>query len=441
MSKAYEEILEHIEGIGVIDTHEHLPPREDLREGDTDVLKEYLSVYFNRDLISSGLPWEAYQKVINHEFPLMERWEIVEPYWENCRMTGYGKALDLTAQGLYGIDGIRRGSIEELNEAFLSSLQPGHFRRVLKDKCRLKICLLDKRLPLRDLPYEAEILDSGVEVDRELFRCVYRLDRFVNPTNVNHIRWVEKLTARTVCCIDDWLEACELLLDRALSLGCIALKSGLAYHRSLQFERVNKAEAEAEFLQMFKVWHLPDWIERGFIMGKTFQDYMMHFILQLAEKRGLVFQIHTGIMEGSGNLIHHADPSLLSNLFLQYPSVKFDIFHMGYPFQNMLSVLAKSFPNVFINMCWAHAVSPAASIQALVEWVDTVPLNKISAFGGDLSFVDGVYGALHLSQRNVSMALAQKVAEGFLDLGGAKRLSEMFFHDNPLKLLQLEGKL
>lgn len=33
-------------------------------------------------------------------------------------------------------------------------------------------------------------------------------------------------------------------------------------------------------------------------------------------------------------------------------------------------------------------------VNALLEWFDTVPLNKISAFGGDYLSVDGVYGHL-----------------------------------------------
>ena len=31
-------------------------------------------------------------------------------------------------------------------------------------------------------------------------------------------------------------------------------------------------------------------------------------------------------------------------------------------------------------MYWAYIVSPKASINALLEWFDTVPLNKIPAF-------------------------------------------------------------
>ena len=75
-------------------------------------------------------------------------------------------------------------------------------------------------------------------------------------------------------------------------------------------------------------------------------------------------------------------------------------------------MLAKNFPNVHLDMCWAHIVSPNASVLALQEWIDTVPLNKISAFGGDYLFVDGVYGHQHLARADVVRALAAKVEEG-----------------------------
>lgn len=124
---------------------------------------------------------------------------------------------------------------------------------------------------------------------------------------------------------------------------------------------------------------------------------MFYFILDIANRKRLVMQIRTGIHEGSGNILSNSNPELLSNLFLEYPDVTFDIFHIGYPYQNELAVLAKNFPNVFIDMYWAHIISPNASINSLLEWIDTVPLNKISAFGGDYCFIDGVYGHQYMA--------------------------------------------
>lgn len=67
MIKAFEEILDYVEDLEIIDTHEHLPCFENAREKDTDVLKEYLTHYFNRDLISAGLKANDYHKIINNK--------------------------------------------------------------------------------------------------------------------------------------------------------------------------------------------------------------------------------------------------------------------------------------------------------------------------------------------------------------------------------------
>jgi hypothetical protein len=45
-------------------------------------------------------------------------------------------------------------------------------------------------------------------------------------------------------------------------------------------------------------------------------------------------------------VIANSNPTLLTNLFFLYPNLKFDLFHISYPYQGELSVLAKGFPNV-----------------------------------------------------------------------------------------------
>ena len=164
---------------------------------------------------------------------------------------------------------------------------------------------------------------------------------------------------------------------------------------------------------------------------------MTHFVLRLADERGMSVQIHTGLQEGNGNLLRNADPLLLNNLFLAYPNVVFDIFHMGYPFEHTLSALAKNFTNVHIDMCWAHIISPAASVSALYEWLDSVPANKISAFGGDYCFVDGVVGHSIIARQNVSRALAMKVRDGAFDIEQAKDIAQMLLIRNPERIFKL----
>ena len=164
---------------------------------------------------------------------------------------------------------------------------------------------------------------------------------------------------------------------------------------------------------------------------------MMHYILELANQRQLAYQFHTGLQEGFGNHISWSDPTLMTNLFITYPDVRFDLFHISYPFQQKLAALAKNFANVTIDMCWAHIISPQASIAALTEYLDAIPFNKISAFGGDYLFVDGVYGHQYLARENVSKALAIKVNEGLFDLDRAKEIAHYLFCENPARIFRL----
>jgi len=436
MEKIFEEILDFTNDLKIIDTHEHLPSHEEFREKDTDIIREYMSHYFDRDLVSAGLSMANRKKIAQQKLSITEKWKIVEPYWEVSRFTGYGRSLDIAAQGLYGIDRIERSTIEKLNSMFLETLKPGYFKKVLKDKCKIVTSLLNVETLDKDYNPETE---RSIHCDRELYSPVYSIGNLVFPDKWTKIEQLEKQSGLKITSFDRWLEATEILIDKAYSLGSVALKNHLAYLRSLNYERVSRSRAEEEFNNIFKTKHIPDWEARTLFTGKAFQDYMFHYILDIANRKNLVVQIHTGIQEGNGNILSNSNPELLSNLFLQYPDVTFDIFHMSYPYQNELTVLAKNFPNVFIDMCWAHILSPTASVAGLLEWIDMVPLNKISAFGGDYLFVDGVYGHQFMARVNVAKALSIKVKEGLFNIDKAKEISGMFFYGNPAKIFRLDG--
>jgi len=124
----YEEILDNIGQIPVIDTHEHLVQSEDLLQGRDDVLQKFLIHYMSSDLISSGLDPEVLTIARDSERDLVHRWKLIEDYWKFCRHTGCGRALDDLEREIYGIDGITGSTIEELGEKFREVNKPGHMR-------------------------------------------------------------------------------------------------------------------------------------------------------------------------------------------------------------------------------------------------------------------------------------------------------------------------
>jgi hypothetical protein len=418
----HDEMLEYIAGLEIIDTHEHLPHCEGARPPGNDVLAEWLRHYFSCDLVSAGLSEGDLERVRDPRGDLLERWQLAEPYWHAAESTGYGRSLALAARDLYGIERVERDSIVELNRRFQEAREEGvHYEYVLKEKSRIR----------------CSVLDSNLDADPQFFVSAVRFDGYLMPTHRRDVVAAGHRVGFPIHSLGDWQQALEVELDRAFDRGAATLKCGLAYQRSLRFDKVTQAEAEACFHELFADPHSPPW--RGMIkVGKPLQDYMMHHLLTLADRRGLTFQFHTGLQEGNGNVIYEANPVHLTNLFLEYGDVKFDVFHMGYPYMQELSNLAKNFRNVFIDMCWGHIISPTAARRALVEWLDAVPANKISAFGGDYCFVDGVYGHQYLARRNVADALAEKVADGSFGLDRAKEIAHWLFIDTPARLFGIE---
>jgi hypothetical protein len=313
MDSTFEKILEYVKELELIDTHEHLPRSEKVwlgkyREQPGDVFTEYLAHYFSCDLVSAGLPQTELQKATTSDLPVMEKWELLEPYWDVARHTGYGRALDQAVRGIYGINGICRDTIEAVNQAFLASLKPGHFQRVLKDLARIKLSLLDA-------------LDGSLDCDKKFFRSVFRMDIFIIPKSLEEIQYVENLTGIRITSFAAWCECCRKTIDIVLEKGVVALKCALAYQRSLQFDRTTRAAAEAEFNDFLEAIARDGIYTQIPFLGRQCQNYMMHYILELANQRQLTYQFHTGLQEGFGNHISWSDPALMTNLFREWQRI------------------------------------------------------------------------------------------------------------------------
>lgn len=425
----YNTLHDYIQTLKIIDTHEHLPFEAD-RPKNTDVLAEWLTHYFSSDLISAGMTDNDLAIVRDSSKDIKDRWKIVEPYWHAAESTGYGRSLSLAAKDLYGIEQITEASIENLNQLFQKArTQGGHYNYVLKDKSGIALSIRDS-MPV---PYcETE----------DMFAFTMNTNDLICPSHYADMRKRGMEVGIEVHTLADWMDVTRRYIEKYLNghNRVVCLKSNLAYYRSLRFDKVTQNDAEKAFNEFFSDGNLPDW-RSPIKAGKAFSDWMMHFVCRVADDNRLVYQIHTGLHEGNGNFISDSNPVLLSNLFLEYRNARFDIFHMGYPYVMELGNLAKNFRNVFIDMCWGHIISPEAACRTLVEWLDAVPANKISAFGGDYVFVDGVYGHQFLARQNVSRALAQKVTDGSFSLTRAKEVALWLFVENPKRIFGLERLL
>ncbi len=418
--QAYERILPHVMNLPIIDTHEHLPAKEERRDQNGDLFIEFMRHYFNRDLISAGMNSKDMERVMNKEGTVMERWKLLEPHWQASRFTGYARALALAARDIYDVPHIAADTIETLYARFEEGMKPGHYELVLKEKSNIVISLLD----------------SDPNCDKRYFRSVFRLEQFLFPFSADAIQ--EASGGQVPRTFPDWLDLCTHAVDREVSNGCVAFKIGMAYFRPLSVGPATYQEAEACFQKFSDTLHYPDWQGKPITRTRAYEDYMLHHVIRRVTHHNLPVQIHTGLQEGNGNMLPNADPLKLNNLFLEYPGTRFVLMHIGYPWHIQMTALAKNFPNVFLDMCWSHIISPNASVQALNEWLDAVPMNKICAFGGDYALIDGVYGHQLMARENIARSLADKMALGVMNENDAQEVARRLFLDNPYAIFGLK---
>lgn len=420
-------IRQVINQLRIVDTHEHLQSYANLtwryKCSKPDFMFLFI-IYAYDDIQSAGIPQPLFNRLMTDSMTVMEKWKKFKPYWEGSSNTAYNRAVLLATDKLFGVKNIDSSTVEELSSKVRMAYKDESrwFNQVLKEKCRIEYVVTDAWWNLGTNFY-----------DPALFRFVIRFDNFIW---INSKSDIENLTKRKIgseITLDDLVASLSMAFHEALDKGYIGVKSGLAYNRTLFYENVKKEKAEEVFNKIRN-----SQTSLSFDEVKPLQDYMMHRVLDLAKANNLPVQIHTGLQAGNGNKIENSKPTHLVNLFQEYPDVKFILFHGAYPYGGELSTLAKNFRNVFIDMCWMYVISPSYSERYLNEWLETVPANKIMAFGGDYFNVEGVYSHLMLAKQVISNVLVRKVKDGYFTEDEAIKIARMILHDNAINIFKIK---
>jgi predicted TIM-barrel fold metal-dependent hydrolase len=156
--------------------------------------------------------------------------------------------------------------------------------------------------------------------------------------------------------------------------------------------------------------------------GRPLGDYLLHVVMQRAHDADLPVQVHTGYPAGVWGTLAGVHPMGLLPLIEKYRRVRFALFHAAWPWTSAAAAIAKSYPNVWLDMCWAWALDPAAAERALGEWLDAVPYTKIFAFGADTHLPWCNLGYALQARQGIADVLAAKIARGVLDTRPPARL-------------------
>ena len=419
-SKGYEErINDFINNMKVVDTHEHLLSLSQLKQRTTLDFMLLLHHYSADDIISAGLPSKLFAKLRKDSLTVKQKWDILKPYWERSQNTAYNRAALLAADKLFVISDINGSTVELLSEKIKKAYQTDWISYVVNDKCKIEYLIQDS---------------DDRSFGTKGFRYVVRFDNFIFVNSKKQITSIAKRQNITIATLDDLIKALGKAFDDAKQKGLVAIKSGLAYNRILNYENTTRGSAAKVFEDLMSS---PDGTSFTFEDVKPLQDFMMHRVMDFARDNKLPVMIHTGLHTGNGNIIENSKPTHLVNLIMEYPTVKFVLMHGSYPYGAELTTIAKYFPNSYIDMCWLYVISPSYSERFLHEWIETVPASKIMGFGGDYLNIENAYSHLLMGKQVVARVLIDKVKDGYLSESEAKNIASMILHDNAVELFNL----
>jgi len=419
----YHRLCEVARHTPLIDTHEHLQEERDrLAMGDELDFAYLFSAYLLADLISAGMDPDDAKEMCAGNLDQDEKWRRVAPFWQRVRHTGYGRAIALTIKEVYGIGELDQHTYRDVSAAMRAQNRPGIHRSLIGEKAGVENYIL------HHVGDTSTVWRKGT--DPELCHQVLAINCFLRDELP-----LDDFALHTGIKADSW-EAFEGIMEwyfERHGSEAVAIKNNCPYWRSLKFDDPPLELAAAAF---DKAYVRDQKLEPDEL--KILQDRAFHFCLRRAKDHDLPVQIHTGYLAGNRNLVfEHIRPGDLTNLFVQYPGVRFDLFHIGYPYQGEIAALAKNFPNVYIDMCWVWIIGPYASMQALQTFVGSVPANKIFGFGGDVFMADGVYGHSRMARWGTAWALAKMIDQGYLDDSDAATIARMILYDNAREFFAL----
>ena len=414
-------LLAAIREIPLVNTHEHIIPEEQRVASHIDFFT-LAGHYAISDVISAGLSSDDLKLVRDENAPAQRRWRAFEPHWENARFTGYGQALRIAIRDLYGVDDLSGETLGTINDRIRAKNKPGLYEDVLIRRSNIAYSVLDDYWN-----------PAPVRPDPKFFVYARKFDRFVAPQSAADVQELERLTDVSIMNLRGLKRAMERSFEQSLEAGMVSVKSTLAYNREIHYAETPESEAENDIQSLLQDGRR---VPEGFRNRvrrpyRHMEDHMFHHLIRLAEMHRIPVQIHTGLHAGNGNFIENSKPTHLTNLFFLYSNVKFDLFHISYPYQGELSVLAKIFANVHVDFCWSHIISGSLSRRTLHEMLETVPVNKIFGYGGDYRYPELSYAHARMARRNVARVMAEKVEGSFCNEVEALEIARMILHDNP----------
>ncbi len=413
-----------------IDTHEHIAPEAGMIGAAVDILDVLLFPYNCDTLRSAGCTDAEWQRLNDKALPLGERCAVLEKYLPAVRYTAFFRAAARTLALEYGEKEIDTAALCRANDQLKAQLAGPHYGALLDGmniRCAISFSGYDGAAWFTDprvrfIPTVSEILPQ----------CRADVER------------LEKAVELRILTLEDLLCAVERLFDGYLAAGVPAVKFGSAYRRKLKFPLPDRAKAAAELDAVLRAEPNGDAKNTGrpafcrsYEELTALDDLLTHHILALCEKHGLAVVFHVAMHAWNDNDPERARAHYLRDVVRRYSGVTFVLLHAGVPYFEEAILLARYYPNVYLDLTWTHIISPRLAREAVLRILELVPVNKVFAFGGDYIYLQTLPGHLEMAMENFAAAMETAVREQVLEEAQAKEVLRQWYFDNPNRVYRL----
>lgn len=302
---------------------------------------------------------------------------------------------------------------------------PASIYRRLEKRAGVKKIILDNPPKLWE-KWSDPLVNMTIRLDETIFPfSKVRQDIYQRNTKDSKVFSYMKSESLPAANLDDFDEALESYMLKLKEYAHV-IKIGSAYQRTLDFSLEENDDGKIADLYRRLMEGSGTFSEHEM---RRWGNYVVSIMLGFATIERMPVQVHTGLA-----LMRESDPRYLSEIVGQFSSVKFDLFHGGYPYINQLAGMALTKANVFVDLCWLPILSQSATRTLLLQLMELGVSNKINGFGGDCQNFEGSYGALLMTKKALADVFLEKIESNDIAREDAVHLGEQILYDNPREI-------
>lgn len=411
-------LMEYIEEIPLVDVHTHIDFRSPTARDPAQIM---LYHYIATELRCLNIPVEEIRTRSSDPLgDLIQYFRLIKnttTYWCLKRIISdlYDFHEDPTPKNW-----------NTLKEIIISKSMENGWADRIRDKVKLKKIFLTVN-PLTELK---------PEFDKNLYVASLRLDPLVGGLSKKSIKSLEKISGSEALSLRDFKDLLASRFEVFKGYGATVTISIQSFE---VYKLTHAGLAEEAYNKLYNDKILSEY-ERA-----NLRSAALSLVLDLCREYKLPIQMMLGVARDLPGAsppdlaicfkqrgLHHLCP-----FFKQYKDVSFHLIS-AYRFQSHeLSVIAKNYPNVYLDGYWWYCFFPESIIQHLLERIQILPAGKICGFFSDAYVLEWIYGKAALARKITAEVLEDMVKRGFYTVEVAKEVAEQILFENANRLFNI----